>query len=289
MVSVTIAMPVYNGADYLDQALASLSAQTFRDLVIIVSDNASTDATPEIIAKWQAKDPRIVAHRQATNIGAAANAEWLFSRIESQWMMHASHDDWWSPNFVEELYNTAMKYPGTRLAVPQLVIVRPDGSEDARRCDEKANELAGLGKIRRLLKISHSEWYYGLFDRQALQAAKGPMQAYGHIWGFSGILLLPFILKGAVAGCNAAVYYKRETPLSMIRYKPKTWREQAGLYKDFFSMSVKVLWAQPFSAKDKIMLLALMPAYANKCAWKLKKLIRGLLLGWMSRGTERKV
>ena len=80
MVSVTITLPVYNGADYLDQALASLSAQTFRDMQIIISDNASTDATPDIITAWKARDPRIVSHRQSENIGVMANSNKLCGR-----------------------------------------------------------------------------------------------------------------------------------------------------------------------------------------------------------------
>jgi cellulose synthase/poly-beta-1,6-N-acetylglucosamine synthase-like glycosyltransferase len=49
MVQVTVGLPVYNGERYLGEALDSILGQTFRDLVLVVSDNASTDRTVEIV------------------------------------------------------------------------------------------------------------------------------------------------------------------------------------------------------------------------------------------------
>ncbi|MFQ3684906.1 glycosyltransferase family 2 protein, partial [Roseiflexus sp.] len=46
--SVSIGLPVYNGAQYLVKALDSLLSQTYDDFEIIISDNASSDATPDI-------------------------------------------------------------------------------------------------------------------------------------------------------------------------------------------------------------------------------------------------
>ena len=56
---VTIGLPVFNGADYLEQCVRSLLDQTEADFVILISDNCSTDATPEICARLVTEDPRI--------------------------------------------------------------------------------------------------------------------------------------------------------------------------------------------------------------------------------------
>ena len=56
---VTLGMPVYNGARYLTSALDSLLAQTFADFELVISDNASNDATPAICRKFAAADPRV--------------------------------------------------------------------------------------------------------------------------------------------------------------------------------------------------------------------------------------
>ena len=45
---VTIGLPVYNGANFLADAVESVLGQTFTDLQLVICDNASTDATPEL-------------------------------------------------------------------------------------------------------------------------------------------------------------------------------------------------------------------------------------------------
>ena len=278
MVAVTIALPVYNGADYLDQALASLSGQSFADMQIVISDNASTDATPDIIAAWKARDSRIVSHRQSENIGGPANFDWVMNYGDSPWLMFASHDDWWSPNYVEELYKMVTAYPGTQLAAEQLILIRPDGSEDPRPFYEPINTAKGLRKKLLYLQHMNSEWYYGLFDRQALLAAKKTIKDFKHVWGSSGLLLLPFILAGTIVGSNAAIYYKRETPISAIRYKPKTVTEQFDLYTSFLKFSWRILQATPLPLFERLVLTAMLIPHANRRAWKLRRLLRNAIL-----------
>ncbi len=68
---VSALMPVYNGARYLEEALASIAAQTFTDFELVIVDDGSTDATPEILARWAARDPRIRLVRRPDNGGVA--------------------------------------------------------------------------------------------------------------------------------------------------------------------------------------------------------------------------
>ncbi|MCI0563749.1 MAG: glycosyltransferase, partial [Nitrososphaera sp.] len=67
---VSVGMPVYNGERYVKAALDAVLAQTFRDFELIISDNASTDATGEICREYAARDPRIRYSRNDENIGA---------------------------------------------------------------------------------------------------------------------------------------------------------------------------------------------------------------------------
>jgi glycosyltransferase involved in cell wall biosynthesis len=62
-----VLVPVYNGAAFLDAALESLAAQSLRDLEIVVVDNASTDETPDILAAWAAREPRLRVERLERN------------------------------------------------------------------------------------------------------------------------------------------------------------------------------------------------------------------------------
>ena len=56
---VCIGMPVYNGQNYVAQAIASILSQTFTDLELIISDNASTDGTADICRSFADRDKRV--------------------------------------------------------------------------------------------------------------------------------------------------------------------------------------------------------------------------------------
>jgi glycosyltransferase involved in cell wall biosynthesis len=73
---VTILMPVYNGEPYLDEAIASVIAQDFQDFELLIVDDGSTDATPGILARWAAREQRIVlvTRRRNGGIPVALNA-----------------------------------------------------------------------------------------------------------------------------------------------------------------------------------------------------------------------
>lgn len=96
----TIGMPVYNGSQYLEQAIRSLLSQTETDFVLIISDNASTDGTREICTRLAAADSRITYIRQDTNIGAVRNFEYVLQQATSPFFMWAADDDVWAAEFL---------------------------------------------------------------------------------------------------------------------------------------------------------------------------------------------
>lgn len=71
---VSVVMPVYNEAESLGEALASLAGQTEPEFEVIAVDDGSTDATRELLAEWARRDPRVRPVRQPhTGIVAALN------------------------------------------------------------------------------------------------------------------------------------------------------------------------------------------------------------------------
>ncbi len=94
-------MPVYNGQEYLPQALDALIGQTFDDFEIIISDNVSTDATESICRAYAARDSRIRYLRRTSNIGATRNFNAVFQAARGEYFKWASHDDLCAPTFLE--------------------------------------------------------------------------------------------------------------------------------------------------------------------------------------------
>jgi len=108
---VSVGVPVYNGARTLAATLDSLIKQTFSDLEIIISDNASTDSTGDICRRYADQDTRIRYIRQNTNIGAEANFEFVLLQARAPYFMWAASDDIRSPDFLEQNVNFLDKNP----------------------------------------------------------------------------------------------------------------------------------------------------------------------------------
>lgn len=100
---VTIAVPTRNRSKDLAKALEALLAQTYTNIEVLISDNASTDETPAICSAYAAGDARIRCFRQDRNIGLVANHNFLLRHAAGKYFMWACDDDYWERTFVEVL------------------------------------------------------------------------------------------------------------------------------------------------------------------------------------------
>lgn len=100
---VSIGLPVWNGEDFIGQALDSLLTQSFSDFELIIADNASTDGTEAICRSYAAADPRIRYYRNAQNIGLQANTQKVLDLATAPYFMWACHDDLWDSSYVAKL------------------------------------------------------------------------------------------------------------------------------------------------------------------------------------------
>ena len=91
---VSVGIPVYNGEAFLRGAVDSILAQSHRNFELIISDNASTDATPEIAKECAARDPRVRYVRQQHNIGAARNWSFLARSARGKYMKWQPANDY---------------------------------------------------------------------------------------------------------------------------------------------------------------------------------------------------
>lgn len=107
--TISVGVPVYNGEKTLAAALDSLLAQSFTNIEIIISDNASTDKTEDICRSFCEKDKRITYVRQEKNIGAAKNFEFVLKQSKGEYFTWAAADDLRSYDFLEVNINALIK------------------------------------------------------------------------------------------------------------------------------------------------------------------------------------
>jgi glycosyltransferase involved in cell wall biosynthesis len=97
---VSVGMPVFNGAQYIRDALESLLMQTFTDFELIISDNSSVDATHSICEEYVRRDHRIRYVRQPENKGPIANFRFVLHEARAELFMWAAYDDSWAEDYL---------------------------------------------------------------------------------------------------------------------------------------------------------------------------------------------
>lgn len=110
---VTVITPVYNGAAFIGEALASVRRQTWSNWDCVVLDNCSTDATAAIVEKHARRDARIRLHRNERHLPIIANWNAALRLLPDDAayckVLHA--DDWLEPQCLELMVAAAERYP----------------------------------------------------------------------------------------------------------------------------------------------------------------------------------
>ncbi len=125
---VTIGLPVYNGANYLREAIESLLSQSFDDFELIISDNASTDDTQAICEHYAASDARVRYERCSTNLGASRNYNRLVAMARGEFFKWAAHDDNCHPEFIAECISALDREPNAVLCFPSVHLIDDTGA-----------------------------------------------------------------------------------------------------------------------------------------------------------------
>ena len=105
MVKVSVIVPIYNAAQYLEQCLDSIVAQTLEDIEIILIDDGSTDGSSEICKKYLS-DSRVIYYYKE-NEGLAAARDDGMLRANGEYIGFVDADDWLKPEMYEKMYNAA--------------------------------------------------------------------------------------------------------------------------------------------------------------------------------------
>jgi glycosyltransferase involved in cell wall biosynthesis len=124
---LSIGLPVYNGEQFLEQALDAILAQTYQDFELIISDNASTDRTEEICQTYAAKDLRLRYYRNSQNLGAASNFNRVFQLATGKYFKWTAHDDLYAPDFLVKCIEVLEKDPLVVLCHSQVKIIDREG------------------------------------------------------------------------------------------------------------------------------------------------------------------
>jgi glycosyltransferase involved in cell wall biosynthesis len=124
---ISVGLPVFNGENYITEAITSVLGQTCTDLELIVQDNASTDRTAEICRQFQAMDSRVRYYRNPRNLGAAPNYNLAYNLARGRYFKWLAHDDRLRPDYLKMAVSALEERPDAVLCNTVVRYIDADG------------------------------------------------------------------------------------------------------------------------------------------------------------------
>ncbi|NKQ55746.1 glycosyltransferase family 2 protein [Amycolatopsis sp. K13G38] len=223
---LSVGLPVYNGEDYLAEALDALLGQTFEDFELVISDNASSDGTEEICRTYLAKDSRIRYLRLEQNIGAAGNHNYVFGQCRGELFKWGSHDDLYGRDLLKRCVEALDERPSVILAHVHNAVIDGEGNVtypfDYRL--ETDSPRAPV-RFRSLLFEPGGDDFYGVMRADVLRRVK-PHDSYHHA---DRTFVAEIALHGPFHQVPELLYFRRDHPGRAERANPTLRKRCANL------------------------------------------------------------
>ena len=171
MPRVVACMPAWNAQAFIAETLHSLAAQTYPNLQILISDDASSDGTEKICREFARAHARVKYIRQQRRLGWVGNANALLKLAEGEYFFFAFHDDPVQPTYVERLVEALERRPTAVLAFSDV-----EAQGMLRVYDVLDHVHDPIERARRILRREGLWWWVpnrGLFRAEAARQLGG--------------------------------------------------------------------------------------------------------------------
>ena len=265
-----IGLPVYNGATYLAEAIEALLGQTYEDFELIISDNASTDATEDICRQYAAEDPRIRYIRQPRNIGGLLNHNVVFEYCRSELFKWAADDDLYGRDLVERCVAALDEHPDVVLAHSWTAVINSGGEVvQAIEYPLATSSVAAPVRFRSMLFDDGGDDDYGVIRTEVLRRIP-PYDSYHRS---DRTLMAELALHGRFYQVPAWLYFRRHHEASLegtartIRQKSTAWdprranHSTARLLGEYMLGYVRAIAQAPLPVSEKA------ACYRHLMAW----------------------
>lgn len=207
--AVCVGLPVYNGGNFLSQAIESILSQDFQDIELIISDNCSTDNTEEICLRYQKMDERIKYHRLEINLGALKNFLNVLGLSSAPYFMWTSHDDLRERLFINKCLDKIESDPSIALVYPRSKVL-----DNNSRFMGIANDHINTDQDNPIERFRHLIWeigmcnmFYGLYRTNIIKKAR----AWNESLFGDNLILAEISLLGKIVQIDDALFIRRLT------------------------------------------------------------------------------
>ena len=126
MAKLTLALSVYNVAEYVRASMESILSQSFADYELLCIDDASIDGTWDILLEYAQQDKRIRLLRNPNNLGLSVSRNRAIDEAKGEYLLMLDGDDLFAPDMVEKAYNKAIETDSDMVIWDYLVFYDED-------------------------------------------------------------------------------------------------------------------------------------------------------------------
>jgi len=174
---ITILIPTRQRADVLRHALATCLFQQDRNCTILVSNNASEDETPDVIAWAAAQDPRVRSIRPPVRLGMTEHWEFALGHVEPGWVVIIGDDDGMLPQALPNLRQATARHPDIEaIGWPYSFYVYPDPAKSVLE-----QGFLALGQSADEHVRDAREWLRKIADFRSAYYVEMPMVYHGMV------------------------------------------------------------------------------------------------------------
>lgn len=216
---LSIGLPVYNGERFLTESLDSLLGQSYEDFELIISDNASTDATAEICRRYGKQDSRIRYFRQPDNIGLSPNHNFVFEQSRGELFKWAAADDLYARDLFQFCVDALDEYPDIVLAHCWTAMI--DSTGDVTESSEYPLATDSRSAPERFRSFMSSKTaacdQYGVIRAEVMRRVS-PLESYHHA---DVIMVARLVLHGPFYQTPDWLTFRRDYPERAYLAYPK--------------------------------------------------------------------
>ena len=251
---ISVVLPTYNVAQYLQQCLESVAAQTYRNIEVIVIIDGATDGSYEIAKDFCKTDNRFSVYWQE-NAGSGPARNTGLAHSHGEFVMFVDPDDWMEPELLEKLYNAQCEDNYDLVASARTVALCDKSGKIVRMAPKhyKNETIVGQQEVRqvfmrmlemlvvsnptqKLYKTSLIREYNVQFpDLRRSQDIVFNYRYYNHI---SSLRLIDY------SGYN----YRKNFQGSIVKAQPEYYKTIVLLYNDY--RSLYQMWSMPFPEQE---------------------------------------
>jgi glycosyltransferase involved in cell wall biosynthesis len=213
---VSVGIPTYNRPEGLKKTLECITAQSYRNLEIIVSDNCSpgTD-TEHIVREFQRNDPRIQYFRHDRNQGPVRNFSFVLTTATGAFFMWASDDDEWDQDFIKSCVDLLVRHGQAGMAFCNMVNI--DSFGRIIREYPSFEIFSGAASNETITRYLESPEFFGkanlIYSLYRIKTCKEAWDAYpltDH-WGSDMCFVLGALARSGICIDNRVLFRKRIT------------------------------------------------------------------------------